>query len=264
MWPETQSAFAAALLDPAREIPSCIAEGFGRPARDRVAVYRNNVVKGLCDALRDGFPVVAELVGDAFFDAMASAFVRAQPPASPVLLHYGRTFPDFIGGFEPAEAVPYLADVARLEQARTEAYHAADAAPLGIDALQGLSDDRLSSLCLELHPSLRLLASEWPVVSIWQAHQGGDPMGAGSGLPHTGDCALVLRPAWTVEVRAVAAPVHAFVKALGTGAPLGKALERLDRGDAPDPSSALAELFHIGAVTGLADTHIDKKEDLPC
>jgi hypothetical protein len=264
MWPETQTAFAAALLDPMREGPPGVAEDYGRPARDRVAVYRNNVIKGLCDALRDGFPVVAELVGDEFFDAMASAFVRAHPPASPVLLHYGRDFPDFIAGFEPADVVPYLADVAGLEQARTEAYHAADAEPLGIDALQGLSDERLSRMRLDLHPSLRLMASEWPVVSIWQAHQGLDPVGAGSGLPHTGDCALVLRPGWTVEVRAVAAPVHAFVRALGAGAPLGEALERLDRADAPDPSSALAELFHIGAVAGLADTHNETKEDLPC
>jgi len=263
MWPETQSAFAAALLDPGKEIPSGIAGDFGRAAKDRFAVYRNNVIKGLCEALREGFPVVAALVGDEFFDAMASAFVRAMPPASPVLLHYGLGFPDFIAAFEPAAAVPYLADVARLEQARTEAYHAADADPVGIDTLQGLSDERLAGLRLELHPSLRLLASELPVVSIWQAHQGSDPV-AGSGLPQTGDCALVLRPGWSVEVRAVAAPVHSFVKALGTGAPLADALERLDRADAPDPSSALVELFGLGAVTGFTDTRIEPKEELPC
>jgi len=264
MWPETQFGFAAALLDPGKDIPSGIAGDFGRSAKDRFAVYRNNVIKGLCEALRDGFPVVAALVGDEFFDAMASAFVRAMPPASPVLLHYGRDFPDFIAAFEPADVVPYLADVARLEQARTEAYHAADSDPVGIDTLQGLSDQRLAGLRLELHPSLRLLTSEWPVLSIWQAHQGDAPVATGSGLAQTGDCALVLRPGWSVEVRAVAAPVYAFIKALSRGAPLGKALERLDRADAPDPSSALAELFGIGAVTGFTDTHIEPKEELPC
>lgn len=92
----------------------------------RLAVYRNNVVGSLIDALADAFPVAQQLVGVAFFRAMAGVFARQAPPRSRILAHYGEGFAEFIEGFEPARSVPYLADVARLE---AEAYVGRPARP---------------------------------------------------------------------------------------------------------------------------------------
>ena len=61
---------------------------------------------------------------------MARAYALAEPPRSPVLMDYGAGFADFIAGFAPAASLPYLPDVARIERAWREAYHAADAEPL--------------------------------------------------------------------------------------------------------------------------------------
>jgi len=123
----TQHAFASALLDPARPVPSGLATWNGSDPVARFAVYRNNVVVSLVAALADTFPVVRELVGEEFFTAMARLYVAEQPPLSPVLAHYGDGFADWVVQFEPAAAVPCLADMARLERARVRAYHAADA-----------------------------------------------------------------------------------------------------------------------------------------
>jgi len=40
------------------------------------------------------------------------------------LAEYGDGFADFLAGFAPAQSLPYLADVARLEWAINAAYHA--------------------------------------------------------------------------------------------------------------------------------------------
>ena len=80
------------------------------------------------------YPVTRRLVGDDFFRAMARAFVAAQKPRSPVLIHYGADFPAFVEAFEPAREIPYLTDVARLENAWVEAYHAAEAPALALEA----------------------------------------------------------------------------------------------------------------------------------
>ncbi|KAG0919362.1 hypothetical protein G6F31_021147 [Rhizopus arrhizus] len=81
---------------------------------------------------------------------MARVFAAATPPSSPVLLHYGAEFPDFIASFPPAEPLPYLADVARIERAATEAFHAAVSAPpfrapgaFAIPSLHHLEDEHL-------------------------------------------------------------------------------------------------------------------------
>src|SRR5438045_6518229 len=98
---------------------------------------------------------------------MALVYVREQPPRSPQLTTYGDELPAFIAAFEPAREVPYLADVARLEAARTRAYHAADAKPLAPAALSGGLPEALAGMRFILHPSAEIVASDYPVVTIW-------------------------------------------------------------------------------------------------
>ena len=180
----SHAAFAAALLDPGLPCPPGLRAWNGSDPGRRFAVHRNNVVASLAEALADAYPVVAELVGADFFRAMASAYVRRHPPRSPVLALHGAGFPDFIAGFAPAAGLPWLADVARLERARVEACHAPDGEPSATDWLQ--------------HPSLRVVRSTHPVVSIWAAHQGqGALEDVDLGQP---ECALVARPGLEVLV----------------------------------------------------------------
>ena len=74
---------------------------------------------------------------------MARAFIAQNRPRSAIIAEYGDDLPDFIEGFEAASSVPYLADVARIEMAWTQAYHAADAVPLGVEALAGIAAEAL-------------------------------------------------------------------------------------------------------------------------
>jgi hypothetical protein len=123
------AAFAEALLARDFDCPPGLRTWNGSDPGTRFAVYRNNLVVSLVDALADTYPVVQEMVGVEFFRAMAREFVRVQPPASPVLAHYGAGFAEFIEDFPPAAGLPYLPDLARLELMRVEVYHAADDAP---------------------------------------------------------------------------------------------------------------------------------------
>ena len=135
---ERQRDFAAALLDAERPAPEGLVGPDGEPSARRFAVYRNNVVVGLVDALADAFPAVRRIVGDEFFRAMAGAHALREPPTSPILLDYGAKFPDFIAGFPPVTGLPYLADVARIERAWREAYYAQEAEPIGPEAFSAL------------------------------------------------------------------------------------------------------------------------------
>ena len=212
-----QKRFVLALLDRTREMPPGIrAVGQTQPER-RFNVYRNNVFASLTEALVTRFPVCHALVGDEFFRAMARVFIELSPPRSPVLMTYGDNFGDFIETFPPARPVPYLADVARLEAALTRAYHAADASPLTVDELAS-APCGWEQIHVDLHPSVRIIMSPFPIVSIWEAHMrpDGHPM-IDSAMAED---ALVARPDLDVEVHRLPPGAAVFLSMLLRGATL--------------------------------------------
>lgn len=238
----TQTAFAQALLDPDAPCPGGLRTWNGSDPAARFAVYRNNVMVSLIDALADTYPVVQALVGEAFFRAMASVFARAHPPRSAVMAYYGSGFADFIAGFAPAASVPYLADVARLEMARVRAYHAADVEPVCTDALHAAlaQPQLLAALRLVLHPSVQVLTSAFAVGSIWAAHQ--DANGPPVLEPDEAQALLVARHAGAVTTLPLSAGAAAFVSALQMGQPL------LEAADTASPRDATFDLTHALAL----------------
>jgi hypothetical protein len=249
-----QRLFAAALLDPDAPCPAGLIAWNGSDPARRFAVYRNNVVVSLIDALADTFPVTQELVGEDFFRAMAGVFVRHAPPTSAVLAEYGADFPDFIEQFEPAGSVPYLADVARLEMLRVRAFHAADADPLPLDRVaQALADpERLPALQLIGHPSLGVLRSRYAVVSLWAAHQGmGDLASIDPDVPES---ALVVRVGREVQVVALPPGGEVLIARLADGLTLGEAAGLAAASARPDFDLAanLALLLRFGAFSSFS------------
>jgi hypothetical protein len=245
MTPHEHLHFARALLDPAAPLPAGLRAWNGSDPAVRLDVYRNNVVASLVAALGETFPVVRELVGAAFFDAMAARFVRRHPPRSPVLAQYGEGFAAFVADFEPAASLPYLPDVARLEYARVQAHHAADAPVLDEAVVAAaLADvEALPARRWALQPSLALVRSNHAVVSIWAAHQGVlDLADVDVARPET---ALVVRRDADVLVIGVDAGTAAFVDALRRQVTLGDALAHAAAEPLFDPASTLALL--IGA-----------------
>ena len=245
---DAQAEFAGALLSNSRPVPLCLKGAAQARAERRFAVYRNTVSVSLIEALRARFPVVERLVGEDFFRPMALAYVALEPPASPLLLRYGEGFPAFIARFTPAAPLPYLADVARLEYARGLAYHAADQAPLPAPSFAALDQGRLADFTVRLHPSVHIVTSDFPVLSIWLANQ----TETGSPLRHRGpEAALVSRPFFDVEVRRLQPGTDAFLSALKAGATIGAAVDAGEQASA-NFSSAEAVATLVGANIAVA------------
>ena len=250
--------WAQALLNPAHTVPNGLITWNHSDPERRLAVHRNNVVVSLLDALAHSFPITQQLVGEDFFRAMAQVFVRAHPPRTRVLSHYGHELPSFIARFPPAAGLPYLADVARLEWQRLQALHAADAQPLDATSLSTLlqDTDALPTLRWQVAPSLHVLRSPHAAVSIWAAHQ------EDSGIALEGvdlaqaESALVFRSGWDVMVLQTSPGLAALVEGLLDNAPFGEALDPAYVAEPEfDLSQALAVLIRHELLTGAERSH---------
>ena len=96
-------------------------------AMRRLEIYRHNVYTNLRGALKDIYPVILAIVGEAFFHHAADQFVAAHPSRSGDLNQFGGEWAAFLGSYAHAAELAYLPDVARLEWAWHRAFHAGDA-----------------------------------------------------------------------------------------------------------------------------------------
>jgi hypothetical protein len=217
----------------------------------RFRVYRNNVFASLINALRSRYPVIERLVGEDFFEATAGHFIEAHPPRSPVLIDYGEDFGPFLESFEPANTLPYLADVARLEWLRHMAYHAEDRKALGPPDLTRAPSDRAFALTFEFHPSAALIVSPYPIVSIWETNAH-DAETRPIGPNVVGEAALIVRPDYEVQIMRLDDAEHAFAGALAEGATLGDAAAKGAEIEGFNLAPAIAKLITAGAFCSFA------------
>ena len=234
--------FRAALMEPSAAIPHGLSGGAGRCADRRYNVYRNNVAVSLAGAIETGFPTVTRLIGEENLRRVASVFIRQSPPTSPILAQYGRAFPAFLAAFPPLAHLPYLSDIARVDLAMRESYHAADHTPLDPAALTGLEEDDLEALHLTLAPSLRLVSSNWPIHQI-RAFTMGETQNKPTG---GGEAVAILRPHFDPAPYLLPQGAYAFLSALGAGESFGAAQERA--GPKFDLPATLTLLLETGAL----------------
>lgn len=138
---------------------------------DRLAIYRGSTLGGFNKALSISYPVCEKLVGELFFGAMTSHFIKEHPAHSPETTDYGYDFANFIEEFPPASSLPYLPDVARLERACEFSENTVEMPTLNFDALKEARLTNADNIIFHLPKSASLLQSAYPILSIWKANQ---------------------------------------------------------------------------------------------
>jgi uncharacterized protein len=221
-----QANFADALSD-RKPVPAALAQfaGDGKTVAGRIALYRGNVLAARSKALQAAYPVIAKIVGEEFFGGLARAYMQAHPSTSGDLNGFGAELSRFIAGFKPADDLPYLADVARLEWALHTAHYAADRDAFDLAAFAAIPADRHAALRFVFHPAAAFLQSDYPLARIWEVHQD-EYAGEFSVDFDAGPCyAVVQRPQWKAEARGIDAAGFAFLHELARGETLGAAVE---------------------------------------
>ena len=226
-------------------------------AARRLQIYRNNLFESLGSALEAVYPVVAQLVGEDYFRLLARSYVGEHPLRAGHLLEFGRELRRHLAQMPSAAGLPYLPDVAALEWAWHEVYHEADEAekpPLAAAALAEMPAALQPQLRLHLQPATRFVASAYPVLRIWQAHQASEaaaqaPISLGEG----GVRLLVARRDLEIEFRLLNVGEDQWLRTLAAGATLAAATQTaLQTDPAFDLTVALTRHLSLATFAGLS------------
>ena len=210
--PECQASLRGAILA-GKARP---AQGFGSEAG--LAVYRNAYRARLAGALRSNYPVLARLLGEEGFRALADDYARAIPSRHYSIRWHGADLARHLG--DGANA-----DLARMEWALGIAFDAADAPPLDAAFLRTIPELEWASVPIALHPSVSVLRMSWAVERQWEGVRAGVPAAAAVPDEH----ALVV---WRMSLQShwrIADPGEgAALLALGASGTLERACEPAD------------------------------------
>ena len=228
-----QQAFADALFAPQAEEALLPQLKHGA----RFALYRGNLTATWSKALAAAYPVIAQLVGEEFFEALAREYGRAHPSTSGDLNQFGAHFEAFLRAFPHVRDLPYLPDMARLEWLLHRTHYAQEAPAIGAAQLAVIDPEALERCRFVWPATASLFAADWAVVPLWLAHQ----QGSGVAFPQQmrAACqALVSRPQWTAQLTPLDAASFAALQALRAGRSFGESL---------DAAFEIDEAFDVGA-----------------
>ena len=211
--PDIQEAFQRFLLSGDSTIQADVVGTQRVPVETRLGIYGDGYRLRLIEALQKTFPVLAELMGEADFQALAARYVDAHESTFFNIRWYG----DRMGEFLAADS-QYLAEMARWEWAMAAVFDAADAEPIGLDAFAQIAPEDWAGLRFEWNPAAQLLDLEWNIPQLWKAVTEGseerpDPVyEAGSYLIWRRELQIYFRPLGAEEasVMAAAREGHSF------------------------------------------------------
>ena len=145
----------------------------------RIDVYRTMYFWRLYEVLREDYPKTHEALGEDFED-LVRGYLARHPSEHPSVRHLGGRLPDFLETDAAARGRPWLADLARLERARVDAFDAPDAPPTRPSDLGRVAPEAWADLRFEPIPALAVVRSAFPIHDAWSA-----PAEAVAGRPTT-------------------------------------------------------------------------------
>ncbi|MFT5111863.1 MAG: hypothetical protein ACI8P9_001185 [Parasphingorhabdus sp.] len=244
-----QEQFHSALSGDISEPLKCAVVAAGLPAERRLQVYRNNMQASLTESLACTYPAIAKLVGEDYFNTLARLYIKAHPSQSGDLHQFGNRLADYLKDYQAAARLPYLPDLARFEWCYHEIFHAVEESSLGIDSLNSLSVEQLSNIRFHLHPATRLVASSYPLVSIWQL-AGQDSSSPGTiQLDQGGEFVALARRNYEISFQILDEHQFRFLTLIIEDQPLYKILDKIGDG-LGDFQRFLSDQFALGNFTG--------------
>lgn len=234
---------AAVVLSPQR----------GTPGLERLDVYAGGYRARMREALAEVYEAVRHLVGEAAFARLAEAYAARHPSHDYNLTLAGRHLAEFLRDDGLTASLPFLPDLARLEWAVCEAFHATEQPRLHASRCAAWTPETWAQATLTFQPSIHVVRSAWPILDLWEARARPRET-INIGVVDRPQDVLVHRREWRVVCEPLE-PAHAhLLAALLAGHTLGAACAALAAVDPPQLTAWCARWMSDGFLTDVKAT----------
>lgn len=168
------------------------------------------------------FPAVREIAGRGVFDLLATNFML-RCKAFRLEDRYLEHFPGLIHDLLEIHQLPALCSVATLELCCAQAVWQDEVHPLILEDLSHLPEEELLSGRLGLHPTVAIVCSTFPIVTLWISRRRGP--GILDCCTERPEAALVLRPGAEVRIARLTLGLQSFIRALRIGLTVASAAQ---------------------------------------
>jgi hypothetical protein len=138
-------------------------------ASERIGIYANAYFYRLLECIAEDFPATLAVLGADNFGGLVKEYLREHPPTEPSLLYAGLYLADFLNDHRFAERWPFVADLAKLERAVLDVFHATNAPALSLETLRPVPSEEWPALKLRTHPAVEIVHSEWRIGDVLHA-----------------------------------------------------------------------------------------------
>lgn len=222
---DTQTALADALTSSAMPwsdaVLGAVVPGGSLDHAGALEVYRTGYVARLTEQLGETYATVWRVLGDDGFFALCARYIAGHASTSYNLSDYGRGFAAFLEGSDEAADAPFLVELAGLELAFHDVFHAAAHTPVDTAALASLGC--LDGVRFVFGSSVRVLSFERAVHTLFR-HRNDEAM------PDVdidvAEHVVLYKDGEEVLARTLDAASQCALAALARGAAIDEALER--------------------------------------
>lgn len=236
---ETQRNFVATI----NEGPSALDPALFVGDADRIILglkaHANTISHARLVALEQSFPMLHLELGDSAFNSLSRKYVETPVARALDLNNIGQGFVAFL---ERCGIAAALIDLATIEWAWLESFHATDAMPIGLDRLARLDESLLLDFKVALHPAVRLRRLHAPLAqSLAELAVDGNPASI-----------LIVRPEAEVRLLALDGAGTLLIKKMSSPASIGNLLSlACEHGHEADPIGPVLNLIGAGALIAM-------------
>jgi Putative DNA-binding domain len=156
-----------------RDLTQIIRSNRGLGGDERIDIYANAYFYRLLECLKEEYPATLTVTGSNDFASLTRDYLVWRPPSEPSIFYAGCYLADFLRNHSPSK-YPFLAELARLERATLESFHAPDVSILSDEAMRAIPAEQWPTIELRCHPGVEILRGEWRVSEVLSAIERGE------------------------------------------------------------------------------------------